>query len=147
MINKPIIYMFSKDFTNHSKKTNRKIVFRSRLFINILENKTSSDIYWGVQLVCLKVQNHSFLDTPQKYIQDQIPLMNQGLFYPQDIVCFTAMGIRKKCDSNFLIFFRHKGQIQQHYDSKSFCQELVISGVSMIKQCIINNSKNKHRKP
>ena len=39
MINNPIIYKFFKDFTNHGKKTNRAVVFSSRLppptFLNI----------------------------------------------------------------------------------------------------------------
>ena len=37
---------------------------------NNLENKTLSDTYWGVQLVCMKVQTHSSLEPPLEYNQD-----------------------------------------------------------------------------
>ena len=37
VINKPIIYKFFKDFTNHIKKTNRAVVFSSKPFPNILK--------------------------------------------------------------------------------------------------------------
>ena len=47
---------------------------------NNLENKTPSDIYWRVQLVCKKVQVHSSLESPLEYNQDQTPLTNQGTF-------------------------------------------------------------------
>ena len=38
---------------------------------NKLENKTPSDNYWRVQLVCKKVQAHSSLEPPLEYNQDQ----------------------------------------------------------------------------
>ena len=41
---------------------------------NHLENKTSSDTYGRVQLVCKKVQDHSSLKPPLEYNQDQVPL-------------------------------------------------------------------------
>ena len=56
---------------------------------NNLENKTPSDKYWRVQLVCMKVQAHSSLEPPLKYNQDQVPLMNKvrfDLFWHYDIV-------------------------------------------------------------
>ena len=34
---------------------------------NNLENKTPSDTYWRVQLVCKKVQAHSCLEPPLEY--------------------------------------------------------------------------------
>ena len=36
--------------------------------------KISSETYWRVQLVCMKVQVHSFLEPTLEYNQDQIPL-------------------------------------------------------------------------
>ena len=56
------------------------------------------------------------------------------------------MGIRKKMRRQFYFdFYRHKGQIQWHYDGKNFRQKFVISGVSTMQQYIINNySKSKH---
>ena len=45
---------------------------------NNLENKTLSDTYWRVQLVCKKIQAHSSLELPLEYNQDQMPLTNQG---------------------------------------------------------------------
>ena len=47
-----------------------------------LENKTLLDTYQNVQLVCMKVQAHSFLEPPLENNQDQMPLMNQGLPWP-----------------------------------------------------------------
>ena len=37
---------------------------------NNLENKTPSDTYWRVQLVCQKVQAHTSLEPPLEYNQD-----------------------------------------------------------------------------
>ena len=37
---------------------------------NNLENKTPSDTYWRVQLVCKKGQAHSSLEPPLEYSQD-----------------------------------------------------------------------------
>ena len=39
---------------------------------NSLENKTSSETYWTVQLVCKKVQAHSSIEPPLEYNQDQM---------------------------------------------------------------------------
>ena len=73
VINNPITYKFFKDFTNRRKKTNSTIVFSCRYFPSILkyrdhrwnlENKTPSDTYWRVQLVCVKVQIHNSLEPP-----------------------------------------------------------------------------------
>ena len=44
---------------------------------NNLENKTPSDTYSRVQLVCKRVQVHSSLEPPLKHNQDQMPLTNQ----------------------------------------------------------------------
>ena len=95
MINNPIISKFFKYFTNHRKKTNRAIVFSFISFANILkiqgppmrpaynlENKTLSETYERVQLVCLKVQGHSSLEPPLEYSQYQTALMNQGSLWP-----------------------------------------------------------------
>ena len=49
---------------------------------NNLENKTTSDTYWRVQLVYIKVQAHNSLGQPLEYNQDQMPLMNQGFLGP-----------------------------------------------------------------
>ena len=43
---------------------------------NNLENKTPSDTYSRVQLVCEKVQPHSSLEPPLEYNQDLMPLTN-----------------------------------------------------------------------
>ena len=45
---------------------------------NNLENKTPSDTYWRVQLVCKKVQAHSSLEPLIEYNKDKAPLVNQG---------------------------------------------------------------------
>ena len=46
------------------------------------ENKTLSDTYGRVQLVCMKVHAHSSLEPPLEYNQDQMPSMNQdSLWY------------------------------------------------------------------
>ena len=49
---------------------------------NNLENKTPSDTYWRVLLVCKKVQAHSSLEPPLEYNQDQTSLTNQDLLWP-----------------------------------------------------------------
>ena len=49
---------------------------------NYLENKTLSDTYLRVQLVCMKVQAHSPLEQLLEYNQDQMSLMNQGSLWP-----------------------------------------------------------------
>ena len=48
---------------------------------NNLENKTTSDTYWRVQLVCMNFQARSSLEPPLEYNQDHI-VMNQGLLWP-----------------------------------------------------------------
>ena len=45
---------------------------------NNLENKTPSNTYLRVQVVCKKVQALSSLEPPLKYNQDQMPLTIQG---------------------------------------------------------------------
>ena len=91
VINKPFIYKFFKDFTNHRKKTNRAVVFSCRPLpqhsliqgsqmrpsIN-LENKITLDTYCRVQLTCKKVLGHSSSELPLGYNQDQLPLTSQG---------------------------------------------------------------------
>ena len=37
--------------------------------------KISSDTYWRVQLVCMKIQVHSSLEPTQEYNQERIPLI------------------------------------------------------------------------
>ena len=49
---------------------------------NNLENKTPSDTYWRVQLVCKKIQANRFLEPPLEYNQDQMSLTNQGSLWP-----------------------------------------------------------------
>ena len=49
---------------------------------NNLENKTLSDTYGRVQLVCMKVQAYSSLKPPLEYNQDQMSFMNQGSLWP-----------------------------------------------------------------
>ena len=44
---------------------------------NNLKNKTPSDTYWRVQLVCKKIKDHSSLEPPVEYNQDQVSLTNQ----------------------------------------------------------------------
>ena len=38
-----------------------------------LENKTASDTFWRVQLVCKKIQAHSSLESPLEYNLDHMP--------------------------------------------------------------------------
>ena len=45
---------------------------------NNLENKTPSDTYKRVQLVCKKAQAHKSLEPPLDKNKDQMPLTNQG---------------------------------------------------------------------
>ena len=45
---------------------------------NNLDNKTPSDTYWRFQLVCMKVQAHSYLELSQEYNQEQTFSMSQG---------------------------------------------------------------------
>ena len=56
---------------------------------NNLENKTPSDTYWRVQLVCVKVQATTSLEPPLEYNQKQMLLMNQGLLWP----LLTILGV------------------------------------------------------
>ena len=48
---------------------------------NNQENKSPSGTYRTAQVVCEKVQAHSFSEAPLEYNQDQMPLtvINQGL--------------------------------------------------------------------
>ena len=94
MISSPIIYRFFKDFTNHRKKTKKVVAFSCRPFPNILkyrdhqwdflksENKTPSDKYWIVLLVCMKNQALNSLEPLLEYNQDQMSLINQSLLWP-----------------------------------------------------------------
>ena len=79
-------------FTSFSK-TDRTAVFSHRPLANILKyrgrwdlptmkNKIPSDMYWRVQLVCMKVQAHSSPESPQEYNQDQMFLTNQSWLWP-----------------------------------------------------------------
>ena len=77
VINKSIIDKFFKDFTNHRTKTNKDLAVNlSPTLLNTgttyktFQNKTASDTYWRVQLVYLKVQDHSSLEPPTGYIQE-----------------------------------------------------------------------------
>ena len=45
---------------------------------NNVKNKTRSETYCRVQLVCKKVLVNSSLVPPLEYNQDQMPLPNQG---------------------------------------------------------------------
>ena len=56
-----------------------------------LENKTLSDTYWKVQLLCIKVHTHSSLEPPLEYNQDQMPLINQGLLQSLIILGLTEI--------------------------------------------------------
>ena len=63
---------------------------------NNLENKTPSDTYWRVQLVCKKVQAHSFLEPPLEYNQDQLPLTNKGSLWPYKKYKWSIKAEKKK---------------------------------------------------
>ena len=100
LVNNPIIYTFSKNFTNHRKKTNRAVAvgtFPQHSWIqgppikpsNNLENKTTSDTYWRVQLVRKKVQACSSSELSLEYNQVQKSLTNQGSWWP----FLTIMGV------------------------------------------------------
>ena len=57
------------------KNSIRKVRFSCYL----TDNKIAWINPWGVQLVCMKVQTHSFLQSQLEYNQDQMPLMNHHL--------------------------------------------------------------------
>ena len=67
-----------------------------------LENKTLSDSYWRVQLVCMKNQAHSSLEPPLEYSQYQMPLMNQGSLWP----FLTILGVTEIC--SFILVLERK---------------------------------------
>ena len=48
---------------------------------NNMENTIPSDTYWSVQLICMNVQAHSFLEPLLEHNQDQTPLTNQKLLW------------------------------------------------------------------
>ena len=87
MINKCIIYKFFKDFPNHRKKTNRAVVFSCRptfspTFLstgttNETFQQSEKQVYMKVQLVYMKVQAHSSLESLLESNQDQTSLANQ----------------------------------------------------------------------
>ena len=89
VIIKPIIYRLFKDFTYHRKKTNRALVFSQRTLTNNLKymdqrwdlptiRKTRSlQTHWRVQVLCMKVQAHTFSEPLLGYNQDQMPFTNQ----------------------------------------------------------------------
>ena len=49
---------------------------------NNMENKTLSDTYWRVHLVCMKVQAHGALEPWLSYNQNATHFMNQDLLWP-----------------------------------------------------------------
>ena len=49
---------------------------------NNLENKSPSDTYSRIQLVCMKVQVHTSLKPPLRYNQNQMLLIIQGSLWP-----------------------------------------------------------------
>ena len=52
-----------------------------------LENKTPSDTYRRIQLLCKKVQAHSPLQQPLKYNQNQMPLTFLTILGLTEILC------------------------------------------------------------
>ena len=56
---------------------------------NNMENKSPSDAFWRVQLVCMKVQAHSYLEPQLENNQDQKPLTQIEIRY--DI--FNHLGV------------------------------------------------------
>ena len=99
-INNSIIYKFFKEFSNHRKKTNRVV------------NKTPSDAYWRVQLVCKKVQAHSSLEPLLECIQNQTPLINQGSSWP-----FNHLGSYRNI-MQFQISIRRENRLRDTWDIK-----------------------------
>ena len=100
VVNKPVIYRFFKDFSNHRKKTNREVVLTVDLSATFLSTETTNDhlpTIWKMttnnhlptiwkrrllqtyieglneQLVCMKFQAHSSLEPPLEYNQNQMP--------------------------------------------------------------------------
>ena len=57
-----------------------------------LDEKIPSDKYWKGQLICMKVQTHSFPRPPLKYSQDQTLL-----------TFLTILGVRKLCSFNLIL--------------------------------------------
>ena len=57
---------------------------------NNLENQTPEDTYWGVQLVCKKVQVHSFLEPPLEYNQNGLDAFEKSRFI---MTFLTILGV------------------------------------------------------
>ena len=60
---------------------------------NNLENKTPSDTYWRVQLVCSKVQAHSSLEPPLEYIQSGPDALDKSRFVMTFLTIFGVTEI------------------------------------------------------
>ena len=74
---------------------------------NNLKNKTLSDTYWRVQLVCLKFQAHSSIEPPLEYNQDQTPF-NESRFV---MIFLTILGVIETLCS-FRLFLEGKADKQ-----------------------------------
>ena len=97
--------------------------------ISNLENKTTSDTYWRVQLLSKKVQGRSSIEPPLEYNQNQLLLTNQGLLWPfnhlgsyRNIIQFqisssTSFANHKKKTSMAVVFSsRHFPNILKYRD-------------------------------
>ena len=74
---------------------------------NNLENKTSSDTYWTVQLVCKKVTAHSSLEPPLEYNQDQMHAFDKSSFI---MTFLTILGVMEILCSFRLVLKGKRGK-------------------------------------
>ena len=73
---------------------------------NNQENKIPSDIYWRVQLVCIKVQVQSSLEPPLEYNQDKLLFPNQMI----DMIFLTNQGVTEILCSFRLVLEGKRGK-------------------------------------
>ena len=91
---------------------------------NNLENKTPSDTYWRLQLVCKKVQARRSLEPPLEYHQDQIS-SGSGLAYGSLAVSKTLWQQLLACLNFFLdskdlfCWYKWKKRISMNYGSST----------------------------
>ena len=91
---------------------------------NNLENKTPSDTYWRLQLVCKKVQARRSLEPPLEYHQDQIS-SGSGVAYGslavsktlwQQLTSLPELHFRLK---RFILLVQMKKRISMNYGSST----------------------------
>ena len=77
--------------------------------------KISSDTYWRVQLVCMKIQVHSSSEPTLEYNQDQIPLIIKVSY---DL--FNQLRSYRNV-MKFQISSRRKKQVKRYLSHQDYC--------------------------